>query len=219
MAGTNRLRRGSVLMEFVVVAPLYFALLGGMFFVGELMLNRYRLAVGDHLGTWLAGTRLMDRSGGNDAIGALFQDYLFRDTHELAGELKVGRVAVWNNYFMSMYGGGIQRLSVSVPDWVRGMMYMQQAFSGGDMSDLDTKRTYDYFKGEDYHRSFSLHRVSSWPSSHNRSASSFDIVNSDVLMNVLGDSWIFSESDIPQSASSNADGGAVVKRALSMWSE
>ena len=218
MAEIRRLRRGSVLMEFIVVAPLYFALLGGMYFVGELMLNRYRLAVGDHLGTWLAGTRLMDRSGGNDAIGGLFQDYLFRDTHELAGQLSIGRDTRGMNYFMSMYGGGIKRLSISVPNWIRGMLYMHQAFSGGDMDDLKTKRTFDYFKDADYHRSFSFHRSSGWPSSHNRAASAFDIVNSEILANVLGDTWILSESNIQQSGSSNADGGYVV-RALSEWSE
>lgn len=39
--------RGSVLMEFLLVAPLYFALLGGLFTVGELLLLGNRMAVAD----------------------------------------------------------------------------------------------------------------------------------------------------------------------------
>lgn len=205
-------------MEFVVVAPLYFALLGGMFFVGEMALNRFRLLVGDHAGTWLAGTRLMDKSGGGDPIGALMQNFLFLDTHELAGAISVEPSPDRLNYFMSMYSGGIKRLSVSVPNWMRGMLYMHQALSGGDMRDLREKRTYDFLSSEDFHRSFSFHRNPSWPASHNRSAPAADIVGNDILMNVLYDSWILSDSSVPASSSTGSGIGAVT-RALSGWSE
>ena len=211
-------RRGSVLMEFVVVAPLYFALLGGTFFVGELMLNRIRLQVGDHAGTWMAGTRLMDRSGGGDAISSLMQNWLFHDTHEVAGAITVEPDSDKLNNFMSMYCGGIKRLSISVPNWMRGMLFMHQAFSGGDMEDLKEKRTYDFFSGEDFHRSYSFHRNPAWPDTHDRSASALDLVNAGILQNVLGDSWIVAESDVQQTSGSSGGGGCV-NRALSGWSE
>lgn len=213
-------RHGSVLMEFVIVAPLYFALLGGLFFVGELMLNRFRLMVGDHVGTWLAGTRLMERDGENDAIGPLLQNYLFRDTLELAGNIVVERDPDRLSYFMALYKGGIKELSVSVPDWVRGMHYMYQCFSGNDNSDLTTKRTYDYLKGEDFRRSFSFHRIAPWAEGYNRAASAAELVGNEILSNVLGDNWILSESELSEGrVSQESETSGQVTRQLSEWSE
>ena len=50
LSKTHRLIRenkGSVLMEFILVAPVYFALLGGLFTVGELLLLNNRITVAD----------------------------------------------------------------------------------------------------------------------------------------------------------------------------
>ena len=50
LSKTHRLIRenkGSVLMEFILVAPVYFALLGGLFTVGELLLLNNRMTVAD----------------------------------------------------------------------------------------------------------------------------------------------------------------------------
>ena len=217
-------RKGSVLMEFVVVLPLYCALLGGMFFVGELMVNRIRLHVGDQVGTVMAATRLFQVSSDSedDPIVTTLGKYVFGDTLELAGEITVGRDPKSLNGFMAMWAGGVKRLDVSAPDWMRGMLYMHESFNGSDMEDLKTKRVYSYLPGEDYRRSVSFHRNSAWSEALNRSATSGEVVCYGILVNVLSDNWILSESEAKISAidaDTRANGVSVVSRCLSQWGE
>lgn len=54
---TIKSERGSVLMEFVLVAPLYLCLFGAMFLTGELLLSRSRLWNNDRFLAWLAQDR------------------------------------------------------------------------------------------------------------------------------------------------------------------
>ena len=51
--------RGSVLMEFVIVLPLYICLFGMLFLIGDMGLKVAALAVGDRAAAFDAG----DRSG------------------------------------------------------------------------------------------------------------------------------------------------------------
>lgn len=51
-------KRGSILMEFVLVLPLYIALLGGMFLIGDIGLNAIRVSVGDRDAALDAGDRI-----------------------------------------------------------------------------------------------------------------------------------------------------------------
>lgn len=211
-------------MEFVVVMPLYCALLGGMFFVGELMVNRIRLQVGDQVGTVLAASRLRRQIPGDDGdpIREVMESHVFHDTMELAGEISVGRDPKNLNGFMSMWAGGIRRLEVSAPNWMRGMLYMHQAFGGGDMEDLTTKRVYNYLPDADFRRSVSFHRNAAWSENLDRAASAGDVVCRGILGEVLSDTWILSDS-------TSETGDAVaprissevycVKRCLSQWGE
>ena len=206
---------GSVLMEFVLVAPLYFALLGGLFFVGELTLNRVRMHIGDHTGTWLGATRLMwspvDSDGESlkgNAIAKLLQEKLFFETMELTGRIWVDQVqdAGKINSFMAMYKGGVDKLSVSLPDWARGMLFMQDAVSDQDMTELMTKQSYTYFSdGNDSFRAFSFHRFAPlyegdtpWNPgtgiAGDRADSAVNLVDG-VLANIIPSKWICNASD------------------------
>jgi len=53
--------RGSVLMETILVIPLYIAFFSGIFMLGDLELGRNRLNAGDRFAVWLAGNRHLDR--------------------------------------------------------------------------------------------------------------------------------------------------------------
>ena len=246
--GAGKRMRGSVLMEFVIVAPLYFALLGGLFFIGELTLNRLRMHIGDHTGTWLGATRLMGYptdSKGNplkgDLIAKLLQEKLFLETMELTGRIKVNQIkedgsdSTKINRFMAMYAGGIEKLSVSLPDWARGMLFMQDAMTGEDTSDFTTKQSYTYFSdAENDWRDFSFHRYTHLydgdsprnpgiGKSNDRAGAAVNLVKGEVLGNVIGDGWICmpesSTGDSPQVPQGQNDKEGIVTRELSQWGE
>ena len=95
-------------------------------------------------------------------IGKLLEERLFLDTMELAGNIYVDRIDERGkvNNFMAMYKGGVDQLSVSLPDWARGMLFMQDAVSGQDMTELTTKQSYTYMEdAKDNYRCYSFHSI------------------------------------------------------------
>lgn len=156
-----RSRRGSVLMEFVIVAPIYVFLLGGLFMVGDLVLNRIRMHIGDHFVTWVGGSRFcpVDDNGERsaeivgkrlrpifaDAIGGAIVEYQVDVT--VPGKDDSRRL----NSFMALYFGGIVDIPVKVPDWVRGMM----SLLNDGVDEYGRSVSYD----ANYPRSFVFHRL------------------------------------------------------------
>jgi len=205
------MRRGSVLAEFVIVAPLYFVLLGGLLFVGEVSLNRLRMLVGDHAVTWLAATRFTQN---RDDIAPLLGDYLFADAMQLVGLGVVSPDYDKVNGFVAMYKGGIKRLSISMPAWAHGMLSMQEIMTGGDVA---ASAVYDYLNDKDYQRSYSFHRHARYPDNLDRDVAAESLIQENILMNVLVDDWILSESHVPADSASSSMGH--ITRALSGWSE
>ena len=53
--------RGSVLMEFVLVLPVYMAAIGGIMWLGMKSLDAINLRSADHWGVWMAGNRFSTR--------------------------------------------------------------------------------------------------------------------------------------------------------------
>lgn len=161
-----RCRRGSVLMEFVVVAPLYFVLLGGLFMVADLMVNKMRMHFGDHLVTWVAGSRFCPSQGPNGEDAATFVNGLVKtmfersiggapgdDFHvdrEIGSGMKV-------NSFMALDMGCIDSLPIKMPSWARGMFAMQEVMTGDKVSELAAQNEFRYKC--DFFRSFSFHRL------------------------------------------------------------
>ena len=165
-------QRGSVLMEFVIVAPLYFLLLGGLFLVGDLILNRSRMHMGDHLATWVGASRFCPRSEGGkdrDAVDGLVQELFGRsvggvvphgenggfDTNwfDVLEDNSAGKV----NGFMGLFYGGILNLPVKVPDWVRGMIGLHGLTMGKGSNEIFLMKTADFHCGD--YRSYSFHRL------------------------------------------------------------
>lgn len=199
-------RSGSVLMEFVLVAPLYFLLLGGLFLVADLSVNKMRMQFGDELVTWVGASRFCPHGedGGRDAgkiaelLVALFErsiggaDIGFR-VNAATGEHRL-------NDFMSYYSGGIVKLPVQVPGWVRGMMSMSGLMAGKadpdsawfnratiDM-DCDFPRVHVFHR----HALSGIDRSSDLddPVSRDRAIPIHDVVTRGYLGNVLDGRWI-----------------------------
>ena len=53
--------RGTVLMEMLLVIPLYIAFLSGIYLLGDLALGRSRLNAADRVAVWLSGCRLANK--------------------------------------------------------------------------------------------------------------------------------------------------------------
>ena len=66
--------RGSVLMETILVIPLYIAFFSGIFLLGDLELGRNRLTAGDRFAVWLVGNRheQKDDSAAKSAANSAF---------------------------------------------------------------------------------------------------------------------------------------------------
>ena len=65
-------RGGSVLMEFVIVLPLYMAALGGVLWVGEKSLDAINLRSANHWSAFMAGNRFSTRTPATIALIDLF---------------------------------------------------------------------------------------------------------------------------------------------------
>ena len=166
-------RRGSVLMEFVVVAPLYFILLGGLFILGDLAMNRIRVHMGDHFVTWVGGSRFCPVKPSSkddkdvDKVQALLKPLYDLSIGGAVDEVgfKVDtpsdqRSSRWNhtdlNHFMRLYMGRVKRLPLKMPDWARGMFGMQDAVTG--TANMDEYETITYTSDECF-RAYSFHRL------------------------------------------------------------
>lgn len=198
-------REGSVLMEFVIVAPLYLVLLAGLFAVADLAVSRIRLHISDHFVTWVGGSRfcplgedgLRDgtlvqsqlRTLYDESIGGPLQENFFKVDSDRDDGTKI-------NAFMGLYKGGVRILLVNVPSWVRGMMSSQDVvMNTGEDPMLGSTVGFSC----DYERSFCFNRfgLASTPDfNRDRNAvSAQDVATCGYLNNVVSDSWISQVGD------------------------
>ena len=68
----SRSRQGSVLMEFVMVLPVYVAVMGGILWIGMRSLDAINLRVSDHWTVWSAGNRFQTRVPAMVALRGMF---------------------------------------------------------------------------------------------------------------------------------------------------
>ena len=219
-----RSRAGSVLMEFVIVAPLYFVLLGGLFIVGDLAMNRIRVHIGDHFVTWVAGSGVTDdkkvkrwlKPMYDVSIGGNIDDAGFkvdRDTDKEGRRL---------NQFMALFMGHVKRLPLKMPDWARGMFGMEEAVFGSSSNDEYANVTFE----SEHFRSFSFHRLphvkvdTEFNRDFNRkTVSAADLVQRGYLDNVYRDTWPYEPfADVARPELVSSQHGAV-SRTLGYFGE
>lgn len=196
--------RGSVLMEFLVVAPVYLVLLGGMFILGDLMLNRIRMHIGDRYVTWVGGSRYCpvteDADGKKRAddkwVGESLRPLFARSIGgEAAVDFKADRKdddGVQINDFMALYMGGVTNMTVSLPGWATGMMSAVSIFEGDGSTvaaDDYSKPQYDvnYFRTFVFLRGFAPERL-------NKDVDAGEMI-SRRLANAVNDTWINEKDD------------------------
>lgn len=120
--------RGSVLLEGVLVLPLYLMILGALFIAGELAHARQTLLSVERSITWLAGDRFADH--GEPGIMRMLTWYVpERDFHPPGGDVRVDELRrngnVVGNTWMNGYAG-YAVMDVQVP-WWQGMANAEDA--------------------------------------------------------------------------------------------
>ena len=121
--GRNRGEQGSVLMETILVLPLYLMLLGGMFVIGELLLGRYLAHDIERTVAWRAADRF-----GPDFNDGIF-DYATGPNGVFPGmymQLRGKEEGYWRNNWLFTVGGRSD-VVVGTPWWsnfvnVQGVM-------------------------------------------------------------------------------------------------
>lgn len=109
---------GSVLMETVLVIPLFIAFFSGIFVLGDLMLGRNRLTAADRYAVWLAGCRFADQ--GDDAVRqdaslGFFGDGAFADGTRLQSFKSESSRVTWYAVVR-----GASELKITLPAWASG---------------------------------------------------------------------------------------------------
>lgn len=110
--------RGSVLMETVLVIPLYIAFLSGIFLLGDLELGRNHLIVADRFGVWLSGTRHAEME--SDEVKEEMSEAFFSDEQFAEGtEVESLRMNPEDVEWYRIVRGG-SKLKMVLPQWAVG---------------------------------------------------------------------------------------------------
>lgn len=117
----RRTRAGSVLLETVIAIPLYMILLGGIFWIGDLMVTRQQLVIADRYVAWNKGLRYDDR--GQIDAGTVHRLF-FAEANGSPSQYhtpktsdgKIDKTCDWSHV-----ASGQVRLDMRMPEWTRYM--------------------------------------------------------------------------------------------------
>lgn len=110
--------RGSVLMEAILVIPLYIAFFSGIYLLGDLELGRNRLTAADRFAVWLSGNRYENKDDDKvkkDASKAFFPDGEFAEGTKLESFSSHKTKADWYSVVR-----GATKLKMVLPVWAVG---------------------------------------------------------------------------------------------------
>ncbi len=110
--------RGTVLMETLLVIPLYIAFLSGIYLLGDLALGRNRLNAADRFAVWLSGCRHADRDDEavkKDAGQAFFPNGDFAEGTHLQSFSSHRTKVDWYSLIQ-----GAAELKIALPVWAAG---------------------------------------------------------------------------------------------------
>jgi len=111
---------GTILLETLLVLPIYMVLLGGIFWIGELAFTRHTLLSADRLAAWSMGNRLAHQSEGQ-VESLLKNEKIFEEAREQELEVKDGKsdllgdVSWWKR--SHAYAQATQRIPVWAEGW------------------------------------------------------------------------------------------------------
>lgn len=154
----RRVRRGSILMEFVLVLPLYFALFGYLFLLGDMGLKAISLAAGDRDAAMDAGDR-MEWSYGRFSLGQL-TDTGLRPASAMTLRADESFQGAW-----SWQTAGTAVFDYKLPGWLSGFVVYPflvhgSAASGGPLQDFAKGRTVELrSKGRETERRYGYYTL------------------------------------------------------------
>ncbi|MBO5724411.1 MAG: pilus assembly protein [Lentisphaeria bacterium] len=120
------LQRGSVLMEFVLVLPVYLAVLGGILWMGFRSLDAIGLRSADRWGAWMAGERFAPRVPALTALQSVFpRTYIIHTS--------VDRALVGPQSFLQFIGSRAE-IGSTMPDYIDGWLNMPSNMYGDESS-------------------------------------------------------------------------------------
>lgn len=122
-----RSSRGSVMMEFLLVMPIYFVLFGGTFWIGELFVHRQKLLQLDRNAAIHSGIRHDRGSIAMDALGRLyFGTPTGADSPTLlAGKQMRALKKDKDQYPWGMAVGGKSSMRAPLPPWTKGWLTVE----------------------------------------------------------------------------------------------
>ncbi|MDD4017992.1 MAG: hypothetical protein PHV28_08605 [Kiritimatiellae bacterium] len=121
-------RAGAVLMETVLAIPLFMIFLGGVMWVGDLMVTRQQLVVADRYVAWNTGLRYDDK-GKTDP--ATVHQLFFTDAAGSPSAYHIPTSSdgkIDKDYDWSHEASGQVRLKMRMPEWTRYMFNAGQVF-------------------------------------------------------------------------------------------
>ncbi len=117
-------RRGSVLMEFVLVLPVYVAVMGGALWIGQRSLDAINLRSSDHWSVWSAGNRFQRRMPAAVALRGMFPRSTVANTNT------VRRLEDEHGYLQFI--GGKTTIYQMRPSYIDNWMKMPYTASGAE---------------------------------------------------------------------------------------
>lgn len=123
---------GSILMETIIAIPLFMILLGGIMWIGDLMVARQKLVIADRYAVWNYGCRY--NPGGYDA-GTIHQRFFDSSEYRQPSDVKTDR----EEFDWSLKALGEVRLKMKMPDWTRNMFNAGSIMYGSGVPDEESE--------------------------------------------------------------------------------
>ena len=229
MAGHDE---GSVLTEFIIVAPVYLLLFGGLLLMCDMLMLKNKIVMLDQFIT-IAGThRLMqgnDESAISNHIKSVFNGFMPGSVSSPASYANLYQShnnQILANRWNAVYAGRID-VEYHLPDMIYELLSVQRVLFGDEKY---TKQPTSYrfyadpttgeFPGSTLCRYHIIQR--NWTpqngeSGFNRAADAKRLIGDSILSNVVGDGWLFTEDTLGTETSSGND--VTYKQQLGSYAE
>ena len=223
--------QGSVLTEFLIVAPLYLIMLGGLLLSNDMLRIKNKILMLDSFIT-VTGTHRYMRSDGNaitKQVNGVWGDFMPKSINAplmLANEYVSNNGKNLSNNWNAVYAGRID-VEYTLPWLVTSLMSVQRIVFGDKKYSAVPQSFRFYadpgtgaFPGENECRFHVIQRH--WTGKggdkeYNRIESAAKLISNGIMTNVLQDAWLFAEN--VQGTSSVEGNDATYKQQLAKYAE
>jgi len=207
-------------VEFILVAPLYLLLFGGLLLTSEIVLLKNKVAMLDSFVT-IGGThRLMqgDQSAMNKQIKSVFATFM---PGSVSSPARIGDLFeqadgnILSNHWNAVFAGRAD-VEYKMPTLIYELMAVHRVLFGGEEDD-EPPTTFKFYSdpatGEFPDADSKVYRFHvvqrQWEpgsdSAYDRSKEAKKLVQSNIMSNVLADNWLFTKGEIASVEDSDSD--------------